>query len=57
MIAAVATLILAAAGGMCFGWVGVLGGLVLAFGLWVAGTVLNALAVLIECLLNPLGRG
>ena len=54
---ALATLVFAAAGGICFGWVGVLGGIVLAAVLSVIAVMLNAFAVLLDCLINPLGPG
>lgn len=57
LVAACTTLLLVAAGGLCFGWIGGLGGLVLAFVLLVTAIVLNVLAVLLDCLVNPLGRG
>lgn len=56
-LATAVSLLFATAGGICIGWVGVLGGLVLAFGLWVMAIVLNAFAVLLDCLVNPLGGG
>ncbi len=54
---ALATLVFAAAGGICFGWVGVLGGIVLVAALSVIAVMLSAFAVLVDCLVNPLGRG
>ena len=54
---ALAALVFAAIGGICFGWVGVLGGIVLTVVLSVIAAMLNAFAVLLDCLVNPLGRG
>lgn len=57
VIAAIITLAAVLTGGRWLGWVGVFGGFALAAVLMLVAILLRAFPVLLDCLVNPFGRG